>query len=184
MLNQASLSIAEDRADRRLLASIHDVGPRFESEVDHLADRLSRHLGGPRFAMLVVPDHWGQAPLVGARAFQAKLRDWAASGVEMFVHGWTHRDDNPAKGFKAKHMTAGEGEFSALPEVEALRRMIEGRALIEDIIGRPFTGSSPPPGSTATARRPRWGLRASRWRRITCASGAPPTAPCWRAGRW
>jgi predicted deacetylase len=140
MLSQASLPVAENRGSRRLLASIHDVGPRFEREVDLLADRLSRHLGGPRFAMLVVPDHWGQAPLVGARAFQARLREWAAGGVEMFVHGWTHRDDSSAPGFKAKHMTAGEGEFSALPQAEALRRMTEGRALIEDITGRPVAG--------------------------------------------
>lgn len=140
MLSQASLPIAGNRDERRLLASIHDVGPRFEREVDELSDRLSRHLGGPRFAMLVVPDHWGQAPLVGARAFQAKLRAWADGGVEMFVHGWTHRDDNRSKGFKAKHMTAGEGEFSALSRSEALRRMTEGRALIEDITGKPVAG--------------------------------------------
>lgn len=140
MLSQALPPIAEDRDSRRLLASIHDVGPRFESQVDQLADRLSRHLGGRRFAMLVVPDHWGQAPLVGARAFQARLRAWAAGGVEMFVHGWTHRDDNPSKSFRARHMTAGEGEFSALPQAEALRRMKDGRALIEDIMGRPVAG--------------------------------------------
>jgi uncharacterized protein len=131
---------ADSRDSRLLLASIHDVGPRFEREVDQLADRLARHLGGPRFAMLVVPDHWGQAPLVQARAFQRRLRDWASSGVEMFVHGWTHRDDSEAKGFKAKHMTAGEGEFSALPQAEALRRMTEGRALIEDITGQSVAG--------------------------------------------
>lgn len=153
MLNQASLPIAGNRTDRRLLASIHDVGPRFEAQIDQLADRLSRHLGGPRFAMLVVPDHWGQAPLVGARAFQAKLRDWASSGVEMFVHGWTHRDDNPAKGFKARHMTAGEGEFSALPQAEALRRMTEGRALIEDITGKPVTGFIAPAWLYSTGAR-------------------------------
>ncbi len=134
---------ASHQAGRRLLASIHDVGPRFEREVDLLADRLSRHLGGPRFAMLVVPDHWSEAPLAGARAFQAKLRDWADRGVEMFVHGWTHRDDSAHSGaasFKAKHMTAGEGEFLGLPHAEALRRMTDGRALIEDIIGRAVAG--------------------------------------------
>jgi predicted deacetylase len=139
-VTERPLPTAADRGRRRLLASIHDVGPRFEREVDQLAERLSRHLGGPRFAMLVVPDHWGQAPLVQARAFQAKLRDWAASGVEMFVHGWTHRDDSGSAGFKARHMTAGEGEFLALSQAEALRRMTEGRALIEDIIGRPAAG--------------------------------------------
>ena len=46
-----------------LLASIHDVGPRFAAEIDILAERLERRLGGPHFAMLVVPDHWNEAPL-------------------------------------------------------------------------------------------------------------------------
>jgi len=94
--------------------------------------------------MLVVPDHWGEAPLAQARAFQRKLRGWADAGVEMFVHGWTHRDDSAHAGaaasFKARHMTAGEGEFLGLSRAEALRRMKDGRALIEDVTGRPVAG--------------------------------------------
>ena len=36
---------------RKLLpASIHDVSPRFESEIDPLADRFEDLLGAPRFA--------------------------------------------------------------------------------------------------------------------------------------
>lgn len=128
---------------KRLLASIHDVGPRFEREVDQLADQLSRILGGPKFAMLVVADHWGDAPLAAARAFQARLRAWSDAGVEMFVHGWFHKDlaeHSGAASFKARHMTAGEGEFLGLDEAEAARRMADGRALLEDIIGRPPAG--------------------------------------------
>ena len=41
---------------KRLLCSIHDVGPRFEREVDRLAELYDRQLGQARFAMLVVPD--------------------------------------------------------------------------------------------------------------------------------
>ncbi|UAK26796.1 polysaccharide deacetylase family protein [Sphingomonas nostoxanthinifaciens] len=127
-----------------LLASIHDVGPRFEREVTALVDRLERHLGGPRFAMLVVPDHWGEAPLSKAPAFQQRLRAWADAGVEMFLHGWSHRDDSAHGGagarFKAKHMTAGEGEFLGLDRTEAVRRMRAGRAVMEDAIGRPVAG--------------------------------------------
>ena len=37
--------------------------------------------------------------------------------------------------FKAKHMTASEGEFLGLTRAEAARRMADGRKLIEDIIG-------------------------------------------------
>lgn len=126
-----------------LLASIHDVGPRFEREVDRLAEQLARILGGPKFAMLVVADHWGAAPLAEARAFQARLRQWSDAGVEMFVHGWFHKDEavhSGAASFKARHMTAGEGEFLGLSEAEAAQRMADGKALVEDIIGRPAAG--------------------------------------------
>ena len=126
-----------------LLASIHDVGPRFEREVDQLAQLLGGILGGPKFAMLVVPDHWGEAPLAQAPEFQRRLRDWADQGVEMFVHGWYHRDlaeHAGAAAFKAKHMTAGEGEFLGLSQALAAQRMADGRKLIEDAIGRPVAG--------------------------------------------
>ena len=125
------------------LASIHDVGPRFEREVDQLAGLLSGLLGGPRFAMLVVPDHWGEAPLAQNPAFQRALRDWSDAGVEMFVHGWFHKDLASHSGLaaiKAKHMTASEGEFLGLTQAEAATRMADGKALIEDIIGRATAG--------------------------------------------
>lgn len=128
---------------RRLLTSIHDVAPCFESEVDRLADVIEARLGPSRYAMLVVPDHWGRAPLSQAPAFRARLRGWAESGIEMFVHGWFHRDSSShdgAAGFKARHMTAGEGEFLGLSHAEALQRMRGGKALVEDIIGMPAAG--------------------------------------------
>lgn len=128
---------------KRLLASIHDVGPGFEREVDQLAELLANRLGGPRFAMLVVPDHWGANPLRPGTPFATRLRDWAASGIEMFVHGWYHKDLSEHAGmakFKAQHMTAGEGEFLGLASEEAARRMREGRSLIESITGQPVAG--------------------------------------------
>lgn len=125
---------------KSLLASIHDVSPRFEREVDRLTDHLQPLLGGPRLAMLVVPDHWGSAPLSGDAAFRRRLRGWAEAGIEMFVHGWFHRDDAPRRGFRQRHMTAGEGEFAALDRAAALDRMRRGRALIEDATGMPVAG--------------------------------------------
>ncbi len=129
---------------KKLLASIHDVSPKFVVEIDTLLDQLSRHLNGPNLAMLVVPDHWGSAPIAQDRAFQDRLRRWADAGVEMFVHGWEHRDtsahDTAMAGFKAKHMTAGEGEFLGLDYTAALARMVDGKKLVEDIIGRGATG--------------------------------------------
>jgi len=128
---------------KRLLLSIHDVAPCFESQVDELADLLAGLVGGPRFAMLVVPDYWERSALRAAPAFQARLRAWADSGVEMFVHGWTHKDAASHRGaaaVKARHMTGGEGEFLGLDHAEAARRMRDGAALIADITGRAPAG--------------------------------------------
>ena len=142
---------------RRLLASIHDVSPRFAGEVDQLAERFDRQLGSARFAMLVVPDHWSAAPIAADKGFQARLRGWADAGVEMFLHGFTHRDDSGGTSFKAQHMTAGEGEFLALSEAEAAKRLSAGRAIVEDAIGRPVAGFIAPawlygPGALAAIK--------------------------------
>jgi len=130
-------------SERSLLASIHDVSPRFESEVDELLDLLAPHVGD-RLAMLVIPDHWGEAPIVPGSPFARRLRRWADDGVEIFLHGYYHRDlaGHRAAGdrLRAKFMTAGEGEFLGLSSDEAEARIIEGRALLEDVIGRRIDG--------------------------------------------
>ncbi len=157
---------------KTLLASIHDVGPRFEAEVDFLVDLTSRLLGGPRFAMLVVPDHWGMAPLARAPAFNARLRQWADAGVEMFVHGWFHRDSAEHAGltrWKASVMTASEGEFLGLTQPVAAQRMADGKALIEDIIGRAATGFIAPawlygPGARHALAQSGFALAEDHWR--------------------
>lgn len=128
---------------RLLLASIHDVSPRFEGEVDGLLDLLGPTVG-TRLAMLVVPNHWGDAPIVPGSPFARRLRVWADGGVEMFLHGFTHRDDSrhdaAAARIRARFMTASEGEFLGLSRAEAAKRIGEGRALLEDVIGRPIAG--------------------------------------------
>lgn len=125
---------------KRLFASIHDVSPAFEPQVDALYDRLSGLLGGPKLAMLVVPDFEDRSPLKGNTGFSAKLRHWADAGVEMFLHGWCHRDDAAVRGFMQKHMTAGAGEFAQLTRDEANRRLSDGRKVVEDAIGGPVAG--------------------------------------------
>jgi predicted deacetylase len=130
-------------ADRLLLASIHDVSPRFESEVDRLIDLLRVHVG-TRMAMLVVPNHWGDAPILPGSPFATRLRDWAANGIEMFLHGFYHRDDAGHAGtgdrLRARFMTAGEGEFLGLSREQAADRLLTGRQLVEGVIGRSIDG--------------------------------------------
>ena len=131
------------QSTRRLLASIHDVHPGSVPAVEKLAGLFERHFGGPNYAMLVVPDHWGKNPIVGNTDFARRLREWSDNGIEMFLHGWFHRDTSEHTGvaaLKAKHMTASEGEFLGLSKGDASFRMSEGRKLIEDIIGKPVAG--------------------------------------------
>ncbi|WP_114227247.1 MULTISPECIES: polysaccharide deacetylase family protein [Sphingomonas] len=128
---------------RLLLASIHDVSPRFEGEVDALLARLAP-VAGERVALLAVPDHWGNAPIISGTPFATRLRRWAERGHEIFLHGWFHQDRSDHAGaaarFRAKHMTAGEGEFLGLDRAEAERRIRDGKALLEDVTGQPIAG--------------------------------------------
>ena len=130
-------------APRTLIASIHDVSPRFEGEIDALLDRLRPHVGS-KMALLVVPNHWGEAPIVPASPFASRLRRWADEGLEIFLHGYFHRDDSrhgsAADRLRAQVMTAREGEFLGLSEDTAAKRIRAGRELIEDVIGRAITG--------------------------------------------
>jgi len=128
---------------RLLLTSIHDVSPRFEGEVDSLLDLLWPHVGD-RVAMLVVPNHWGDSPIIRGSAFAGRLRAWADAGAEIFLHGYFHRDESSHQGagdrIRARFMTAGEGEFLGLTRSAASSRIAEGRALLEDVIGRRVDG--------------------------------------------
>ncbi|MBO9723468.1 MAG: DUF2334 domain-containing protein [Novosphingobium sp.] len=130
--------------NRSLLFSIHDVGPRFESEVDELIDHVSRYVPLNKLAMLVVPDHWGANPIAHGSPFAAKLSRWAQAGVQMFAHGFFHMDDHDharlTSRFKAKFMTASEGEFLGLDYVMAHRRIVASRARIESLTGRQISG--------------------------------------------
>jgi len=128
---------------RLILASIHDVGPLFLRETTLLVESMRRRLNSSRLAMLVVPNHWGLAPISEDKQFQAQLRQWSDEGVEMFAHGWFHKDDaehNWVNGWKARHFTNREGEFLGLDEETASKRILDGQVLIEDIIGRPIAG--------------------------------------------
>jgi predicted deacetylase len=129
--------------DRLLLASVHDVSPRFEGEVDRLLTMLRPHVGD-RVAMLVVPNHWGGAPIRPGTPFASRLREWADAGTEIFLHGYFHRDEARHKRgpdrFRAHVLTANEGEFLGLSRGDAAARIAEGRALLEDVIGRPIHG--------------------------------------------
>lgn len=164
---------------KRLIASIHDVHPGSLDAVERLAEQFDRHLGPARYAMLVVPDHWGRNAWGRNAPFAARLRGWADRGIEMFVHGWFHQDRSDHSGMaalKARHMTASEGEFLGLSQAEAARRMAEGKALVEDSIGRAAAGFIAPawlygPGALAALAESDFALAEDHMKVWTPATG-------------
>lgn len=119
------------------------MSPRHEAAVDRLLEELAL-AGVTRLAMLVVPDFWREAEIRPSSPFAARLRRWSEGGIEMFLHGYSHRDETEHASWqdrvKASQMTAGEGEFLGLDADEAELRIRAGRRLLEDITGQPIAG--------------------------------------------
>lgn len=148
--------------EKRLIACLHDVSPRDFERIQEI-DRFYEEVGvGARYAMLLVPNFWNEWPAQEHREFVSWLRERASAGVEMFLHGYYHRDTTPPSerslGIKIAHAVAGEGEFAALDEEEALRRLTAGRALFEEMLERPIDSFVAPawqysPGAKAALAR-------------------------------
>ncbi len=73
----------------RYLLSIHDVWPGNHLRVEAHHARL-KALGVPRIALMVVPCYHGRRPMEGEGEFLAWLREKAAGGAEIFLHGFRH----------------------------------------------------------------------------------------------
>jgi predicted deacetylase len=163
---------------RLLLASIHDVAPRFEPQVDRLVAKLEPFVG-TRLAMLVVPNHWRTGRIRPGSPFASRLRAWSDSGVEILLHGYYHRDDQEHRGvnrLRANFMTAREGEFLGLPKAQAAKRIADGRRLLEDIIGHPVAGFVAPawlygPGAHAALAESGMQVAEDHWRVWSPATG-------------
>jgi predicted deacetylase len=129
---------------KRLIVSIHDVAPRHGERLKRIEALLAECGIGTRHSMLVVPDFWRDGPLPHHPAFCAWLKGRAAAGVDMLLHGFTHRDETVHTGavarWKAANLTAREGEFLGLGPEEARHRLVEGRRMVETVIGRAVSG--------------------------------------------
>ena len=128
--------------DARALLSLHDVTPAHGSRIER-AWRCFERWGVPvPPALLVVPDHHGRWPLARHPAFVAWLRERAAQGCAILLHGYHHRADElpsprrPGPWLRARWLTDGEGEFLALPRAGAADRLRRGRSALADGLGR------------------------------------------------
>lgn len=119
-----------------LCVSIHDVAPDTWEECARLA-RAMRRDADIRLTWLVVPrfhDRPGDARNgVDERAMRAGLDAALERGDELALHGYTHLDDAPVRAGPIGALvrtvyTEREGEFAAIDEAEARRRIELGLA--------------------------------------------------------
>jgi len=151
---------------------VHDVTPAHLPRLERIDAQLQRLGVGSRYTMLVVPDFHRRAALAGSPDFARWLRARADAGVEMLLHGFYHVDESRHRGarerWKARTMTASEGEFLGLGRDEAARRLAEGRRLVEDAVGRAIDGFVAPawlygPGARAALRDAGFRIAEDHW---------------------
>jgi|SRR5690349_1672709 predicted deacetylase len=130
----------------RLLVAVHDVTPAHGRRLDvlyHLLDEL----GVRRYALLVVPNWHGAWPLADYPEFTAELRERAARGKEIVLHGLRHDEVGLPRSLAHRLRTVGrtarEGEFASLPPVEASARIAHGIATLRGVGLEPL-GFIPP----------------------------------------
>ena len=177
----------------RFLLSIHDVWPgTFPLVEGHL--RRLRSLGARRVALLVVPEYHGRASLDAAPEFLAWLREKAASGSELLLHGFRHlaaerlpgadRDGGGRRGLWGRWvnraLVGGEAEFCGLPAGEAAGLLDRGAAALLDAGFTALGFAAPtwhgsPPLSALAARG--FVLRESRFFLRHLPTGASRFAP-------
>lgn len=138
-----------------VLVTIHDVTPRFASEVDALLAFSERV--GILPALLVVPDYHRNWPIERYPDFCARLRELQSRGHEIYLHGYTHQAEHedtdaarlsgrgaisdalrtftkPARALYAQRwVSAGEAEFSDISPELAARKLNLGCNQLESL---------------------------------------------------
>ena len=134
---------------RALCVSIHDVAPDTWADCARLQTAL-RAVADIPLTWLVVPRYHGRACVCTstAPAMQAGLNAVLAQGHELALHGYTHLDSAaPDAHWRSRLLrtvyTQGEGEFAAIDEDEARRRIASGLAWFAER-GWPVRGFVPP----------------------------------------
>jgi predicted deacetylase len=115
---------------RALCVSLHDVAPQTWPQCQRLLDAI--HAVAPiPVSLLVVPEYHRHA--VGDAEYEKCLERRLACGDELVLHGYTHLDEAAAPEtwrdrFTRQVYTRSEGEFYAIDEAEARRRIELGLA--------------------------------------------------------
>lgn len=139
------MPVPSSPAAPQVLVSIHDVTPALEAPVRALWETCARLDVRP--ALLVVPDWHGAWPLERHPGYVGWLRERAAEGAEIFLHGERHDEVGLPRGWRdtlrAVGRTAREGEFLTLGRAAAEERVARGVSRIRSL-GLPPLGFVPP----------------------------------------
>lgn len=128
-----------------LVVSVHDVNPKFFSQVKGIVDELEK-VGVPTFVLKVVPNYEGRNDILAFPPFLSWLEKQVASGSEIVLHGFTHlrpQGNQRRKSILKNWLVRGEDEFSDLSEVEAQRRILEGIKIL-GLVGFKCSGFTAP----------------------------------------
>jgi predicted deacetylase len=146
-----------------LCVSLHDVAPETWPACSALIDWLDGFAPVP-LSLLVVPHYHGGARIDDDALFCAAVERRLQRGDEVVVHGYAHRDEGPAPStpwdyVRRRWYTAGEGEFAALDEPAASKRIAAGLELFA-ARGWPVRGFI----------APAWLLNKASWRALRAST--------------
>ena len=133
--------LSEKRDPGTVCVSIHDVAPDTWAECEVLLHAV-RAVADIPLTWLVVPHYRGSGKR--SQALESGLGRMLAQGHDLALHGYTHVDDGAARAgpFGALLRTVyteGEGEFAAIDEPDARRRIALGLAWFRER-GWPVSG--------------------------------------------
>lgn len=134
----------QTRPSPLLVVSVHDVAPGSAAESARwCAD--ADDLGIP-VSLLVIPGDWRGERLREHPGFAAMLRDRAARGDELVLHGWSHRagpEGGRVRRAAGYAVARGAAEFAALDERQAADRLGSAGEVL-DALGLAMAGFTPP----------------------------------------
>jgi len=138
-MNDSTITPSRFASERFVCVVLHDVASSTRAACMRTLSAIAEVADVPT-TLLAVPRYHGETPM-------PELIEWlggrSRKGDELALHGWSHRDELAPAGaldrLRRRVYTRGEGEFWALSEREATRRIEAGVAWFRDQ-GWPLAG--------------------------------------------
>ena len=132
---------------RQLCVVLHDVAPATWPQCARLLAMLDE-LGAAQVTLLVVPDFHGRGRIDRHAGFRRAIERRLRRGDELALHGYEHRDRtppprDPLAWVRRRVLTAGEGEFAAVDELQARQKLQSGLRMFA-ALEWPVAGFVPP----------------------------------------